>query len=112
MSTLAFPASILSLQVLTTQVYISLATCSLNHSAANVYDSTTHECIATLKGHEGEVTKVVITCTVQRYLTVSQAIFNPQGTRILTVSGDKTARLWDSSAGDCLQVTFLLVRLC
>ena len=42
-----------------------------------------------LAGHEGEISK---------------ATFNPQGSRILTASADKTARLWDVENGECLQV--------
>ena len=34
-----------------------------------------------------------------------QAIFNPQGTRILTAGSDKTARLWDPYTGDCVQAS-------
>lgn len=30
--------------------------------------------------------------------------FNPQGTRLLTASADKTARLWDPFSGDCKQI--------
>ena len=30
--------------------------------------------------------------------------FNPQGSRILTASSDKTAKLWDPMSGRCLQV--------
>lgn len=33
-----------------------------------------------------------------------QTCFNPQGTRILTASSDKMARLWDADSGDCLQI--------
>lgn len=33
-----------------------------------------------------------------------QACFNPQGTRILTASSDKTARLWEPTTGECIQV--------
>merc|ERR1712060_609598 len=42
-----------------------------------------------LQGHEGEISKVA---------------FNPQGTRVLTASSDKTCRLWDAATGDCVQV--------
>jgi WD40 repeat protein len=45
-------------------------------------------CTATLIGHEGEISKVA---------------FSPQGSRVLTASGDKTARVWDVDTGDCLQ---------
>lgn len=33
-----------------------------------------------------------------------QTCFNPQGTRILTASSDKVARLWDADTGNCLQL--------
>ena len=33
-----------------------------------------------------------------------QVCFNPQGTRVLTASSDKTARLWDPETGECKQV--------
>lgn len=49
----------------------------------------TGACHAILAGHEGEISKVT---------------FNPQGSRILTASSDKTARLWETETGDCLQV--------
>lgn len=56
---------------------------------ARVYDSATHNCLANMSGHKGEISKV---------------IFSPQGNRLLTVSSDKTARLWDAVTGDCVQV--------
>ena len=40
-------------------------------------------------GHEGEISK---------------ALFNPQGTKILTAGADGTARLWDAETGEMLQV--------
>jgi dynein assembly factor with WDR repeat domains 1 len=49
----------------------------------------TGACHAILAGHEGEISKVC---------------FNPQGSRVLTASSDKTARLWETDTGDCLQV--------
>jgi len=49
----------------------------------------TGACQAILIGHEGEISKVC---------------FNPQGSKILTASSDKTARLWDVETGDCLQI--------
>lgn len=42
-----------------------------------------------LEGHEGEITK---------------AVFNPQGTKILSAGFDRTARLWDAETGKMLQV--------
>ena len=49
----------------------------------------TGACHAILAGHEGEISKVT---------------FNPQGTRVLTASSDKTSRIWDTDTGDSLQV--------
>ena len=37
-----------------------------------------------------------------------QACFNPQGTRVLTGSSDKTARLWDPTTGECVQASILI----
>lgn len=33
-----------------------------------------------------------------------QVCFNPQGTKVVTASSDKTARLWDPLTGDCRQI--------
>lgn len=54
-----------------------------------MYNTQTGACQAILIGHEGEISKVC---------------FNPQGTKILTASSDKTARLWEVESGDSLQV--------
>jgi len=45
---------------------------------------------AILVGHEGEISKVC---------------FNPQGSRILTASSDKTSRVWEVETGGCMQVS-------
>ena len=45
--------------------------------------------MAILIGHEGEI---------------SRFTFNPQSSKVLTASSDKTARLWDTETGDCLQI--------
>ena len=45
--------------------------------------------------HDG--TQVYDTAT-GKYLLI------PQGSRILTASSDKTARIWETETGDCLQV--------
>jgi len=49
---------------------------------ARVHDAATGKVLATLAGHEGAV-------------RMSQ--FSPDGTRIVTVSDDKTARVWDTA---------------
>ncbi|CAI8021322.1 Dynein assembly factor with WDR repeat domains 1 [Geodia barretti] len=58
---------------------------------ACVFNTTTLNCVHRLQGHQGEISKVS---------------FNAQGSRILTASGDKTAKLWDSATGLCLQVLY------
>lgn len=32
-----------------------------------------------------------------------QVCFNPQGTKCITASSDKTCKVWDASTGECLQ---------
>jgi len=54
-----------------------------------VYNVANFECTSVLEGHEGEISK---------------AVFNPQGTKILSASFDHTARLWDVESGKELQV--------
>ena len=54
-----------------------------------VYNTSTFECTHVLEGHEGEISK---------------AVFNPQGSKILSASFDQTARLWDVETGKMLQV--------
>ena len=63
--------------------------CSLGTARIYCVNSKAQNCLAKLVGHKGEISKV---------------IFNPQGSRVLTASIDKTARLWNSSSGECLQV--------
>ena len=93
-----------------------------------VYDAASFECIAILTGHESEVSKVrkmsleVVDsilcfhiCILEfprcfcffRQLEVDlfQVVFNPQGTRLLTASSDKTARLWDLATAKCIKVS-------
>lgn len=48
---------------------------------------------------------------------ILQVTYNPQGSLILTASSDKTARLWDPTSGNCIQVnldmaTLLLLSYC
>lgn len=45
-----------------------------------------------------------LTCLSTPPCAILQTCFNPQGTRILTASSDKMARLWDADSGDCLQI--------
>jgi len=49
----------------------------------------TGACVSILVGHEGEISKVA---------------FNPQGTKLITASSDKTCRVWETDSGECLQV--------
>mmetsp|Transcript_61884 Transcript_61884/g.195560 ORF Transcript_61884/g.195560 Transcript_61884/m.195560 type:complete len:85 (+) Transcript_61884:1293-1547(+) len=49
----------------------------------------TGACNHVLVGHDGEISKVS---------------FNPQGSKIITASSDKTCRIWDVNDGNCLQV--------
>jgi dynein assembly factor with WDR repeat domains 1 len=54
-----------------------------------VYNVSTFACTGVLEGHEGEVSK---------------AVFNPQGSKILSAGFDQTARIWDVETGKCLQI--------
>ena len=38
------------------------------------------------------------------YSSCLQICFNPQGTKVMTASSDKTARLWDPETGECKQI--------
>jgi dynein assembly factor with WDR repeat domains 1 len=53
-----------------------------------VYNVSDFKLTAVLEGHEGEISK---------------AVFNPQGTKILSASFDHTARLWNAESGELLQ---------
>ena len=55
-----------------------------------IYNTFTQELVAVAEGHEGEISKLA---------------FNPQGTKLLTASADKTARIWDITNGQCVQVS-------
>ncbi|MEW5304496.1 MAG: hypothetical protein WDW36_007106 [Sanguina aurantia] len=75
------------------QIHHGAACCSLQshdvwEAASWVYNTMTGVCMHTLTGHEGEISKVA---------------FNPQGTRLLTASSDKTCKLWDTETAACLQ---------
>jgi WD40 repeat protein len=54
-----------------------------------IYCALTQELVGVATGHEGEISKLA---------------FNPQGTRLLTASSDKTARIWDVTNAQCVQV--------
>ena len=51
---------------------------------ARLWDATTGQELAVLRGHEDEV---------------NSASFSPDGARIVTASDDRTTRLWDATTG-------------
>ena len=110
----------------------SFVVSSSSDCTAKVWDAETGRCIATLRGHTDEVTNTDIhasgekmflatassdsTCRLWNLKTaeciatcvghtseLTTAVFNSQGTRVLTCSLDKTARVYDVGSGKCLQ---------
>src|SRR5271165_6007407 len=72
---------------------------------ARLWDGGSGKLLATFQ-HESEVTSAaqekswlthIFGATFQHESEVSSAVFSPDGARILTVSRDKTARLWDAT---------------
>ena len=35
---------------------------------------------------------------------ISKVCFNPQGTKLITASSDKTCHIWSTETGECLQI--------
>jgi WD40 repeat protein len=56
-----------------------------DHATARIWDAADGHEIATLKGHDGDVTF---------------AAFSPDGKHVVTTSKDNTARIWDAATGD------------
>ena len=56
---------------------------------ARLWDVVSGEVLAVFRGHTGEVI---------------QAVFSPDGQRLVTASYDRTARLWDVASGETLVV--------
>ena len=72
---------------------------------ARVYNTGTGACQAILAGHEGEISKVTFNPQVIQFrLCTNGNVLIDQGSKILTASSDKSARLWDADSGDCLQI--------
>ena len=74
---------------------------------ARLWDGGSGKLLATFQ-HEGEATSAAqelthtFGATFQHESEVSSAVFSPDGARILTVSRDKTARLWDATVARSL----------
>lgn len=83
-------------------VYLSIVSLCIHLGTACIYNVSTCTCVSKLTGHLGEISKVNNSNFI--FSNRLQVIFNPQGTRILTASSDKTARLWDPLKGECLQI--------
>uniref|UniRef100_A0A3B4AGG0 Uncharacterized protein n=1 Tax=Periophthalmus magnuspinnatus TaxID=409849 RepID=A0A3B4AGG0_9GOBI len=86
-----------------------LITGSFDHTM--LWDTSSGNCVATLEGHKEELLDACFDLTGQLIATASAdcescniLCFNPQSTRLLTASSDRTARLWDIKTGECLQV--------
>jgi len=95
-----------------------------------LWDTSTGQCMETLRGHSDEVLDVCFNTTGNRLLTcsadatarvynvmtgaciailighegeISKVCFSPNGAKIITASADKTCRLWSVDTGECLQ---------
>ena len=53
-----------------------------------IWDAVTGECEQTLEGHSDDV---------------NSASFSPDGTKVVSSSGDQTVRIWDAVTGECEQ---------
>ena len=51
-------------------------------------DVTKFKCLQTLEGHSNSLHSVA---------------YSPDGTKIISGSGDKTIKIWDANTGECLQ---------
>ena len=53
-----------------------------------IWDANTGECLKTLEGHSEDVFSVA---------------YSPNGTKIISGSGDETIKIWDANTGECLK---------
>jgi len=72
-------------------------------STARVYNVHNGACTAILQGKFEKRFDDSIVC-VGHDAEISKVSFNPQGSKIITASADKTARIWSAEVGDELQV--------
>ena len=42
---------------------------------------------------------------------ISKVCFNPQGTKLITASSDKTCHIWSTETGECLQVCMIVIAM-
>jgi WD40 repeat protein len=72
-----------------------------------VWDAATGECVATLRGHSGEVWRGVFSAvSLVRvlffvYQVNSVAVF-PDGRRVVSGADDNTVKVWDAATGECV----------
>ncbi|MBL4757307.1 MAG: WD40 repeat domain-containing protein [Rhizobiales bacterium] len=80
-----YPSSNLAVQISSGQSIGTISISSISEAIGGLYQTA----LFVFTGHEGKV---------------YHAVFSPDGTKVLTASGDKTARLWDIATGNQIAV--------